>query len=58
MFLFTSTRHRREALSVIQVRLGMFFTRNEYMSRWERVQAAMAAAGYENLLVWQRSRWR
>lgn len=33
----------------------MFFTRSEYISRWERVQTAMAAAGYENLLVWQRS---
>ena len=37
------------------MRLGMFFTRSEYLSRWQRVQAAMAAAGYENLLVWQRS---
>ncbi len=33
----------------------MFFTRSEYEQRWERVQAAMAAAGYQNLLVWQRS---
>jgi Xaa-Pro dipeptidase len=33
----------------------MFFTRNEYHDRWQRVQAAMAQAGYENLLVWQRS---
>jgi Xaa-Pro dipeptidase len=33
----------------------MFFTRNEYHERWQRVQAAMAAAGHENLLVWQRS---
>lgn len=33
----------------------MFFTRSEYRDRWDRVQAAMAAAGYENLLVWQRS---
>ena len=33
----------------------MFFTRQEYQERWERVQAAMGAAGYQNLLVWQRS---
>lgn len=33
----------------------IFFTKDEYLSRWGRVQAAMAAAGYENLLVWQRS---
>ena len=33
----------------------MYFARQEYHERWERVQAAMAAAGYENLLVWQRS---
>jgi len=31
------------------------FTRDEYVTRWTRVQAAMAAAGYDNLLVWQRS---
>jgi Xaa-Pro aminopeptidase len=31
------------------------FTKDEYRVRWERVQAAMANAGYENLLVWQRS---
>jgi Xaa-Pro aminopeptidase len=33
----------------------MFFTKDEYLARWARVQAAMAAAGYETLLVWQRS---
>src|SRR5215469_12435474 len=33
----------------------MFFAKHEYHERWDRVQAAMAAAGYENLLVWQRS---
>jgi Xaa-Pro aminopeptidase len=33
----------------------IFFTRDEYVTRWSRVQAAMAAAGYENVLVWQRS---
>ncbi len=33
----------------------IFFTKDEYLARWARVQAAMAAAGYENLLVWQRS---
>ena len=33
----------------------MFFTRSEYRERWDRVQAAMAVAGYESLLVWQRS---
>lgn len=31
------------------------FTRDEYEARWARVQAAMAAAGFENLVVWQRS---
>ena len=31
------------------------FSREEYEARWARVQAAMAAAGYENLVVWQRS---
>lgn len=31
------------------------FARDEYEARWARVQAAMAAAGYENLVVWQRS---
>ena len=31
------------------------FTRDEYITRWARVQAAMTAAGYETLLVWQRS---
>jgi Xaa-Pro aminopeptidase len=33
----------------------IFFTKDEYLARWGRVQAAMAAAGHENLLVWQRS---
>lgn len=33
----------------------IFFTKDEYQERWARVQAAMAAAGHENLLVWQRS---
>jgi Xaa-Pro aminopeptidase len=33
----------------------MFFTRSEYVARWERVQAAMGAAGFENVVVWQRS---
>jgi Xaa-Pro dipeptidase len=33
----------------------IFFTKEEYQARWGRVQAAMAAAGYENLIVWQRS---
>ena len=33
----------------------IFFSREEYAERWQRVQAAMAAAGHENLLVWQRS---
>jgi Xaa-Pro dipeptidase len=33
----------------------MFFTKMEYYDRWRRVQAAMAHAGYENMLVWQRS---
>jgi Xaa-Pro dipeptidase len=33
----------------------IFFTRDEYQARWSRVQAAMAEAGIDNLLVWQRS---
>jgi Xaa-Pro dipeptidase len=33
----------------------IFFSKDEYQARWARVQAAMAAAGHENLLVWQRS---
>jgi len=34
---------------------GVFFARDDYLARWERVQAAMAAADVEVLLVWQRS---
>ena len=33
----------------------MSFSREEYQERWRRVQAEMAAAGFDNLLVWQRS---
>lgn len=33
----------------------IFFSKDEYLARWARVQTAMAAAGYENLIVWQRS---
>jgi Xaa-Pro dipeptidase len=33
----------------------MYFPREEYVSRWERVQAAMQARGHETLLVSQRS---
>lgn len=33
----------------------IFFSKDEYHERWRRVQAAMAAAGYEYLIVWQRS---
>ena len=33
---------------------GMFFAAEEYRSRWERVYQAMAARGYEHLLIWQR----
>jgi Xaa-Pro aminopeptidase len=33
----------------------MFFNRNEYVDRWQRVQVAMADAGYENVVFWQRS---
>jgi Xaa-Pro dipeptidase len=32
----------------------MFFNRQEYEERWRRVSDAMAARGYENLLIWQR----
>ncbi len=34
---------------------AVFFSRDEYVSRWERVQTAMADARYENVIVWQRS---
>ena len=33
----------------------ILFSKDEYHARWQRVQAAMAAAGYEHLIVWQRS---
>jgi len=33
----------------------MFFSRDEYRARWRKVDAAMAARGYENAIVWQRS---
>lgn len=33
----------------------MFFTRDEYIERWNKVSTAMAAQGYETLLVWQRA---
>jgi Xaa-Pro dipeptidase len=33
----------------------MFFTRDEYTERWNKVSTAMAAQGYETLLVWQRA---
>lgn len=33
----------------------MFFTLDEYRERWRRVTQAMAAKGYETLLVWQRA---
>jgi Xaa-Pro aminopeptidase len=33
----------------------MFFAREEYRERWDRVSKAMAAKGYETLLVWQRA---
>jgi Xaa-Pro dipeptidase len=33
----------------------MFFTRYEYTERWNKVSTAMAAQGYETLLVWQRA---
>src|SRR5580692_5175821 len=32
----------------------MVFSRDEYRGRWQKVQDAMAAQGYETLLVWQR----
>jgi len=31
-----------------------FFAADEYHSRWERVDQAMSARGYEHLLIWQR----
>jgi len=34
---------------------AIFFGRDEYLARWTRVQAAMSSAGYENVIVWQRS---
>ncbi|MGH7930106.1 MAG: M24 family metallopeptidase, partial [Candidatus Binatia bacterium] len=33
----------------------MFFSQEEYVARWAKVQAAMQDRGYENLIVWQRS---
>jgi Xaa-Pro dipeptidase len=33
----------------------MFFAKEEYVTRWDKVSAAMAARGYDTLLVWQRS---
>jgi Xaa-Pro dipeptidase len=35
--------------------INMFFTRQEFIARWERVSAAMKSRGYDTLLVWQRS---
>jgi Xaa-Pro aminopeptidase len=32
----------------------MYFTREEYRARWDKVAKAMAARGYDNLLIWQR----
>ena len=32
----------------------MFFPAEEYQARWARVHEAMAARGYEHLLIWQR----
>jgi Xaa-Pro dipeptidase len=33
---------------------AMFFSREEYQVRWDKVTKAMAARGYDNLLIWQR----
>lgn len=33
----------------------IFFTRDEYQARWSRVEAAMMEAGFDTVLVWQRS---
>jgi len=33
---------------------SLFFATEEYHSRWERVNQAMAARGYDHLLIWQR----
>jgi Xaa-Pro aminopeptidase len=33
----------------------MYFPRDEYEQRWNKVQAAMRERGYETLVVWQRS---
>ena len=35
-------------------RSDLFFPPEEYQARWARVNQAMAARGYEHLLVWQR----
>ena len=35
-------------------RSDLFFTAEEYRSRWERVQQAMAARGHDHVLIWQR----
>lgn len=33
---------------------AMFFSREEYQVRWDKVAKAMTARGYDNLLIWQR----
>lgn len=33
----------------------MYFPRDEYEQRWQRVHAGMKNCGYETFVVWQRS---
>ena len=33
---------------------NLYFTADEYRDRWDRVQRAMAARGYDTLIIWQR----
>ncbi len=33
---------------------NLFFAAEEYRSRWQRVNEAMSAGGYDHLLIWQR----
>jgi Xaa-Pro dipeptidase len=37
-----------------RIRSDLFFSPEEYQARWARVHQAMAARGYEHLLIWQR----
>jgi Xaa-Pro dipeptidase len=46
--------HDATAALMKSIRTDLFFSSEEYQARWARVHQAMAARGYEHLLVWQR----